>query len=253
MAKHARPSKMRRAARIARSAALPGIGVASLAVTPTMHATPPVHPAVLSAPMAARTLEHSPVSDDTTSAVPAAYKVRPGDTLTKIAQDACGNPADWTGIYSANKAKIANPNMIFSGQQLTLDCRRVRGVTAPPANQQVPSGRTELAGSTYVSGGIFSFTGLERLWEEAGGPSWAAPEMATIALRCESGGDAGNYYGRAEGVPYQGDSVQASGLWQILGQVVPGNIFNPLVNAENAVKKFHDAGGFSPWRGDGCV
>jgi len=39
----------------------------------------------------------------------------------------------------------------------------------------------------------------------------------------------------------------ASGLWQILGQLVGGDIYNPDVNAENAVAKFKSGGGLNPW------
>jgi hypothetical protein len=34
----------------------------------------------------------------------------------------------------------------------------------------------------------------------------------------------------------------AAGLWQILGQVVGGNLFDGLVNARNAVAKFTASG-----------
>src|SRR5262249_48304057 len=58
---------------------------------------------------------------------------------------------------------------------------------------------------------------------------------AAIAM-AESGGN-----------PMARNPSGASGLWQILGQVVGGNIFNPFVNALNAVSKFDSAHGFSPW------
>jgi hypothetical protein len=34
---------------------------------------------------------------------------------------------------------------------------------------------------------------------------------------------------------------------QILGSVIPGNLFNPAVNMRNAVAKYRAAGGWSPW------
>lgn len=50
--------------------------------------------------------------------------VAPGNSLSQIAQDHCGSPADWTGIYDANDKLIGrNPNIIEPGQQLTLSCR----------------------------------------------------------------------------------------------------------------------------------
>jgi hypothetical protein len=118
----------------------------------------------------------------------------------------------------------------------------VKGITDPGSGPPV---RTDAIVTDHASysggGGTLSYGELEALWEAAGGPASAAPEMATIAIRCESGGR-----------QYAYNPSGASGYWQILGQVVPGNIFNPMVNAENAVAKYR-AGGLSPWSGDGCV
>jgi hypothetical protein len=87
-----------------------------------------------------------------------------------------------------------------------------------------------------TAAGNFSFAALEALWERAGGPAWAASQAASIA-ECESGGNPRAY-----------NPSGASGLWQILGQPVPGNIFDPLVNAENAVAKFRASGDtFAQW------
>jgi hypothetical protein len=68
------------------------------------------------------------------------------------------------------------------------------------------------------------------LWLEAGGPAWAEAGAEAVAM-CEST-----------------DNTQAmnpdgaAGLWQILGQVVGGNLFDGLVNARNAVAKFTASG-----------
>lgn len=51
------------------------------------------------------------------------YTVAPGDSLTGIAQKDCGQAADWTGTYNANKKTIGtNPDQIEPGQKLVLDC-----------------------------------------------------------------------------------------------------------------------------------
>lgn len=81
---------------------------------------------------------------------------------------------------------------------------------------------------------------LETLWVRAGGDPKVAPAMAAVAM-AESGGDPSAY-----------NESGATGLWQILGGVVPGNLRDPLVNAKNAVKKYEDAGSgggdpLSPW------
>jgi hypothetical protein len=84
--------------------------------------------------------------------------------------------------------------------------------------------------------GRYSYAGLRALWMAAGGPSWAASHAASIAM-CESGGNV-----------YAHNPSGATGLFQILGQVVGGNLYNPYTNAANAVAKFRASGGnFSAW------
>ena len=100
---------------------------------------------------------------------------------------------------------------------------------ASPAPASVPPA------SSPAPAGDLSFGQLEALWVSAGGPASQQSEAATVAM-CESGGN-----------PDAENSSGASGLWQILGQVVAGNIFDPMVNAENAVAKYNAAGGWSPW------
>jgi nucleoid-associated protein YgaU len=48
------------------------------------------------------------------------YTVKAGDTLGKIAQELYGDGSRWTEIYEANKAKIANPNVIEVGMELLI-------------------------------------------------------------------------------------------------------------------------------------
>lgn len=46
------------------------------------------------------------------------YKVRSGDTLTKIAKQ--NDLASWRPIFRANRSKIDNPNRIYIGQKLSI-------------------------------------------------------------------------------------------------------------------------------------
>jgi LysM repeat protein len=57
------------------------------------------------------------VSPDTTSHT--IYTVQRGDFLVKIAQN-YGNATYWQAIYQANKNEIADPDLIFIGQQLVI-------------------------------------------------------------------------------------------------------------------------------------
>jgi len=54
-----------------------------------------------------------------TSAAAGIYTVQQGDTLFKIAQ-AKGISGGWAVLYAANKNAIADPDLIYPGQQITL-------------------------------------------------------------------------------------------------------------------------------------
>jgi TP901 family phage tail tape measure protein len=73
---------------------------------------------------------------------------------------------------------------------------------------------------------------LETDWTQAGGDPKMANLMAAIAL-AESGGWTRRPNAQGSG---------AFGPWQILGQIVPGDLGNPLVNAANAVAKLRTQG-----------
>jgi hypothetical protein len=168
--------------------------------------------------------------------------VRPGDTLSGIAARHCGNPRDWTGIYLASRRVIgADPNMIRPGQLVVLHCTSprwnaptaVQGDREPDGDSDDATARSTAVYSSpgYAASGTYSYGGLETLWVSAGGPSWAAAHAAEIAM-CESGGRTWAY-----------NPSGATGLWQILGAVVAGNLYNAYTNALNAVAKFHAGGG----------
>lgn len=48
------------------------------------------------------------------------YTVQPGNSLWVIARKAYGNATQYTTIYSANRAHIRDPNLIYPGQVITL-------------------------------------------------------------------------------------------------------------------------------------
>jgi NlpC/P60 family/Lysozyme like domain len=148
-------------------------------------------------------------------------------------------------FFAGSDGSVANPGHVG----IVIDPRRVVDAYGTGFGTRIDS----IAGIGGVSGfgippagfggggrgtaqrGSWNFGGLEGLWRQAGGPAWNERTAAAIAL-AESGGN-----------PLARNPSGASGLWQILGQVFPGNIFNPYINARNAVRKYYDAGGFSPW------
>ncbi len=127
-----------------------------------------------------------------------------------------------------------------AAEQMNLAARALEKEIAGRVNSQAgAAGMPGARGPAPAAGGSYSIDELEKLWIAAGGPPGVAHVAAAVAL-AESGGNP-----RAVGpdTPYG----NAMGLWQILGQVVGGDIFDPMVNARNAVKKYTDAGGWSPW------
>jgi hypothetical protein len=177
------------------------------------------------------------------------HRVAPGDTLSAIAPQM---GESWQQLYVNNKSVIGdNPNLIYVGEMLhagpSVTARAIGEATAaaapappaPPVHHAVAaSGQQAVQQTTYTgsSGGIYSYTAIESLWESAGGPSWAAPHAASIA-ECESGGNPDAY-----------NPSGATGIFQILGSVVPGDLRNPYVNALNAVAKFKASGDtFAQW------
>lgn len=171
------------------------------------------------------------------------YTVRSGDYLSKISKSHCPTSSDWTGIYERNKRVIGNnPDLIEAGQRLVLDCRVVQvyykpvshGVTYTPQPHHHSSGGgsvvTVSAGYYDPQNTVLSASQIETLWVDAGGPAWAEYQAYQIT-QCESGGNRFAY-----------NPSGATGLWQILGSVVPGNLDDAWVNAENAVAKFKASG-----------
>lgn len=215
--------------------------------TTTVTTAPPAlgHPAYTSVSKAAPVVTHRVT-------VSPFETVAPGDTLSKISVRRCGTAADWSGIFYANKSLLANPDSIEPGQVLRVSCTdpgysppapppaaHVQTVSAPaPSKPTVqPTVQKPSTNAPQVpTGGTLTADQVGALWLEAGGPAWAEPKAEEIAY-CESG--------------YRTDAYNpsgATGLWQILGSVVPGSLTDPLVNAENAVAKFKQAGDtFAAW------
>jgi LysM repeat protein len=89
------------------------------------------------------------------------YTVVAGDWLAKIAQNHCGTYRDWPALYVANKQTVGpNPNLIFPGQRLRLDCSdapqapaspTATSASASPTADPVSSGETDMTRGYYVN------------------------------------------------------------------------------------------------------
>src|SRR5690349_16515322 len=97
------------------------------------------------------------------------YTVKPGDTLSSIAQRFYGSSARWNWLFQANRSVIKNPDMIFPGQVLSVPSKPpARATATATATAAAPARQTALTTSTTLSGTL-SCRGLEELWEQAGG------------------------------------------------------------------------------------
>ena len=157
------------------------------------------------------------------------YAVQPGDTLSSIAQRFYGSPADWPGLYQANRSVIENPNAIYPGQVLTVPGQ-------PPARSttSAPAPSTVLTTSSALSGTL-SCSGLENLWEQAGGSGAQAVMAASIAM-AESGGQ-----------QYATGLAGERGYWQINPDHGTLSTYDPLGNAKAAVMISGDGTNWTPW------
>ena len=121
--------------------------------------------------------------------------------------------------------------MVKSMQQALIDAIKKAAAAIGPG---VPGANTK------TGAGDYTLAQLEALWIAAGGNPAAAYNMALIAI-AESGGNPNAY-----------NPSGATGLWQIEypgSQVVAGNLYNPSVNAANAVALYNSRG-YEPWEAD---
>jgi LysM repeat protein len=231
--RHTTPSQVEKVAEKAGKAA-PLVAIAGVLV-----AAPQAHAAVKTAGKATSVAEQVRTDAHTVALVeraqPAArtYTVRSGDSLSTISEHFYGNSADWQWIYAANKSKISNPNDIFVGESLTIPGRAPKTSSYTPKHAKVTA--TLTSKTTHLSGTL-SCSGLEELWETAGGSHAEAFTAAEIAM-AESGG---NQYALSPTNDY--------GYWQINGSHGPAEAtFNAMGNAKAAVAISDDGHDWDPW------
>jgi len=200
------------------------------------------------------------------------YTVRGGDTLSKIAQHFYQRAADWQYLYHENDKTVANPDMIYAGETLFIPASVPANYTlpgyvpkhaAPAASPEAASsdegqgrdssgassiGGTSDGGTVFLQSdnqvaagssdglsGTLSCSGLERLWESAGGNQADAFMAAEIAM-AESGGQ-----------QYALSPTDDYGYWQINASNGSLATFNAYGNARSAITLSHDGTDWDPW------
>lgn len=223
----------------------------AVAVVGALAAAPQIHQLTQARPAAAQQVIHArldaavlPAHLAARTSVGRTYTVRPGDTLSGIAQRFYGRAADWPSVYDANRAKIREPGLIYVGQVLSIPGGPAAARPAAPR----PSGSTHVTAyrpkhatptttSTHVTGlqGTLGCGSLEALWRSAGGAPWAEVTAASIAM-AESGGQ-----------QYATGAAGERGYWQI--NPVNGSLstYNAYGNARSAVIMSRDGTDWHPW------
>jgi LysM repeat protein len=215
---------------------------------------------------AAKPARHAATAQTTT------YRVQSGDTLSGIANKIF-HSSDWQYLYHYNDKTISNPNLIYPGQRLAMPPSDPEHYAltdstytprhAKPAETTVPTVRTvsttsdrsgtgtadQGGGSADIGGagdggtvvvqsapqGRYSCSGLEQLWEQAGGNAGDAFMAAEIAM-AESGGN-----------PNAISPTADYGLWQINESNGSLATLNPYENARSAVILSDDGANWGPW------
>ena len=247
-----------------------GKAAPAMAIAGVLVAVPQAHAAVKSPAKATTVTEraHTEALVKRTHPASRSYIVLPGDTLSGIAQHFYGNPADWPWLYHVNASAVADPNLIYVGQKLQVPndppanaasytpkhARTATLSSSATSSSDTDSSDTGTSGtsssstsssSTSSSGtsssstalsGTLGCSGLEALWEAAGGSHAEAFMAAEIAM-AESGGQ-----------QYAVSPTNDYGYWQINGSHGPAlATFNPIGNANAAIAISNDGSNWGPW------
>jgi LysM repeat protein len=237
--RHTTPSPVEKVAEKAGKAA-PAVAIAGVLVA----AAPQAHAAVKAPATAAQETVQVRTAAGTVALVrrdkPATrrYTVRSGDSLSKISEGYYGTSAEWEWIYEANRSKISNPNVIYVGERLTIPAHAPASTSAYTPKHAKIGAKVKKAVLTSSSSltGTLGCTGLEELWEDAGGSHAEAFRAAEIAM-AESGGR-----------QYALSPTDDYGYWQINVSHGPEQAtFNSMGNAEAAIAISDDGNDWAPW------
>jgi LysM repeat protein len=239
--KHRRPRKIRRSGRhttpsqVEKVAEVAGKAAPAMAIAGVLVASSPAHAATTATANATTVSEqaHTDALLRHHQAQSRTYTVRPGDTLSEIAQRFYGNTADWTWIYNDNRSAIQNPNDIYAGEVLKIPSGATSSTTAATYTPKHVKA-TVLTSAASLSGTL-GCSQLEELWEAAGGSQGEAFTAAEIAM-AESGGN-----------QYATGTVGERGYWQINPDHGSLSTYDPMGNAQAAVIISADGTNWTPW------
>jgi hypothetical protein len=242
LGRHSKPS------RITQGAALAAPTLASVAAAFCIAPSAVAAPAVAAGPQAAvlTAAAGNPAPAALRMAAAVRYRVRPGDSLSSIAQHFYGDADAWPVIYWHNRASIRWADYLDAGQVLTIPPRAGRTPSAPAAlAPPVAAPATAPAQEAQPAPGVVqAATPTAAYTGGAPGGSFGACVIAR-----ESGGNAQIMNGTGHYGLYQ----FSAGTWAAYGGN-PADFGNASVAEQNQVfANALAAGGESNWAPyDGC-
>jgi LysM repeat protein len=231
--RHTQPSQVEKVAEVATKAA-PAVAIAGALVAVAPQAQAAVSLSAKTTTVAGQV--HTDAVVRSNQPATRTYTVRPGDTLSGIAQRFYGNPADWTWLWHVNESVVRNPNSIYAGEVLKIPADPPAHAASYAPKHSKTATTTTLTSSASRLSGTLGCSGLEALWEAAGGSHGEAFMAAEIAM-AESGG---NQYALSPTDDY--------GYWQINASHGPSMAtFNAMGNAKAAIAISDDGHDWDPW------
>lgn len=189
------------------------------------------------------------------AAQPARYTVRPGDTLSSIAERFMGSADEWPALWWDNHAEVANPDLIEVGQVLVLGSRSMTPAISTAAMDALPKPPppTHVATTAATSNASGTSVGSSPAPADPPAPdpvSVSASGFEGCVISAESGGDP----------TAQNPVSTASGLFGFLDSTwlsvtgLPGPARDYSVATQTAAFwKLYDEAGVAPWAPyDGC-
>jgi LysM repeat protein len=206
------------------------------------------------------------------------YIVRSGDTLSAIAERFYHDAADWQWLYHVNAGTVANPNVIYVGQRLSVPSTAGSDYQprhAKPAGEVTMAAKhtdSESSGTTHSAHiGVTDWVaGDDRTHPTApsGGTTttttttsttWTPPSGLYSCSDLEklwdaAGGDPDAAFMAAEiamaesgGNPNAISPTDDYGLWQINASNGALATLDPFQNAKSAIILSHDGTDWDPW------
>jgi LysM repeat protein len=195
------------------------------------------------------------------------YSVKPGDTLSGIAQH---YNTTWEAIYNDNHAAIKNPNMVYAGQQLRVPEGDKTATLVPAQTSAATAVRQPAASSTAAKAAPVQSYKVSTAPAAATVKSTQASSAGTASSTGSSGStaSAGSSYGGLSDIPGVPSSFAACvayrestndtnpaangnayGIIDASGYHVAGD---SLAQQKQVFKEIYDTTGPSAWAADGC-